>query len=415
MPLSHRRGTGSRSRVARLRPGVALLLSALGLGLAIWVVVPAPTRVLLPIGVGAPELSGVLLLLSIIALGLALVDWRTRGASRLASVLAALALCLSLRPLVQFRSTARVARAAMLETFGLDTFDAFTAGRARNKAFEVDELFTGLTRYTVRETHAVPFEAADGQRLTMEIYQPRDSALAGGARPVIVQIYGGAWQRGSPTDYADFARYFAWRGYVVFAVAYRHAPVHRFPAQLDDVRLALRWVRAHARDFGADTSRMVLLGRSAGAHLAMLAAYMPDAPPVRGVVSFYGPVDLTEGYRHPPRPDPLDVRRVETAFIGGTPDQEPARYRAASPISYVRPGLPPTLLMYGARDHIVLPRFGRQMRDSLRHRGNTVVYVELPWAEHAFDAVPNGLGGQLSLYLVERFLAVVTAAASTER
>ena len=74
----------------------------------------------------------------------------------------------------------------------------------------------------------------------------------------------------------------------------------------------------------------------------MMAAFESNALPVRAVVSYYGPVDLTDGYRNPPSPDPLDVRAIEEALLGGTPDQVPERYREASPISYVARRLPPS-------------------------------------------------------------------------
>jgi acetyl esterase/lipase len=147
-----------------------------------------------------------------------------------------------------------------------------------------------------------------------------------------------------------------------------------------------------------------LLGRSAGAHLAMMAAFESGALPVRAVVSYYGPVDLTDGYRNPPSPDPLDVRAIEEALLGGTPDEVPDRYREASPISYVARRLPPSLLIYGGRDHIVLPTFGARLDERLRAEGATSVFLEIPWAEHAFDAVPNGPSGRLSLYYTEQFL-----------
>ena len=67
--------------------------------------------------------------------------------------------------------------------------------------------------------------------------------------------------------------------------------------------------------------------------------------------------------------------------------------------------VPPTLLVYGARDHVVAPRFGRALHDRLRQAGAVSVLLELPWAEHAFDALPNGLSGQIALYYTERFLA----------
>jgi len=191
----------------------------------------------------------------------------------------------------------------------------------------------------------------------------------------------------------------------VFAIDYRHAPRWQWPAQIEDVRAALGWIRAHGGEYDADLSRLALLGRSAGAHLAMLAAYEPGAPPVAAVVSYYGPVDLADGYRNPPRPDPLDVRSIEEALLGGTPDQVPERYREASPITYVSRRLPPSLLIYGSRDHIVLPRYGAMLDDRLRATGATSVFMEIPWAEHAFDAVPYGPSGQLSLYYTEQFLA----------
>src|SRR5262249_33273260 len=133
----------------------------------------------------------------------------------------------------------------------------------------VVDLFRGLPRGTATITRGVPFADSAGVRLTMDIYQPTRR----GTFPVLVQIYGGAWQRGDPSDRANFASLLASAGWVVFAIDYRHAPTFHWPAQLDDVHTALAWIRAHAAVYDADTSRMVLMGRSAGAHLAMLAAF----------------------------------------------------------------------------------------------------------------------------------------------
>jgi acetyl esterase/lipase len=82
-----------------------------------------------------------------------------------------------------------------------------------------------------------------------------------------------------------------------------------------------------------------------------------------------------------------------------------ALYHAASPVTYALSRVPPTLLIYGARDHIVEARFGRELNDRLQENGATSVLLEIPWAEHAFDALPSGLSGQIALYYTERFFA----------
>ncbi len=176
----------------------------------------------------------------------------------------------------------------------------------------------------------IRFATAGGVDLTLDVYQPASP----GVHPSIVQVYGGAWQRGSPHDNGRFAAHLASLGYVVFAVDYRHAPQWRWPAQMADMRAAL-------------------IGRSAGAQLALMAAYDSPALPIKAVVNLYGPTDLEDGYLRPPRPDPFDIRAIEEAFLGGTPGQVPQQYRDASPITRVSAGSPATLSIYGSRDHIV--------------------------------------------------------------
>ena len=188
---------------------------------------------------------------------------------------------------------------------------------------------------------------------------------------------------------------------------HQHAPKWQWPAQIEDVRAALAWIRAHAGEYDGDAGRIALIGRSAGAQLALVAAYEAAAPAVSAVVSFYGPVDLAQGWRVPPRPGPLDTHAMLEAFLGGTPDQFPQRYREASPISHVAATSPPSLLIYGSRDHIVEAHFGRQLHQRPQAAGASSVLLEIPWAEHAFDALQGGLSGQLSLAYTERFLARV--------
>jgi len=387
--------------IPRLLLAAALVLAFL----TSWTVLPAPNRWLLVIGVGAPEFSAWLALGGLLMCVLTLNVARRDTFAQAAFVISVLATLLASVPLTRLPFVVRRFDRTMRRALG----DDFLRGvplerreRMRPAPVVFVDLFRGIVAGDARVTRDIPFASRESTRLTLDVYRP---VTAAGPHPSIVQIYGGAWQRGTPGDDPGFARYFAARGYVVFAIDYRHAPRWRWPAQIEDVRAAIAWIRIHAGEYGADASRLAILGRSAGAHLAMIAAYEPGAVPVSAVIIYYGPVDLTDGYRHPPRPDPLGARALEEALLGGTPDELPDRYREASPIGYATRRLPPSLLIYGGRDHVVLARFGAMLDDRLRAAGGTSVFLEIPWAEHAFDAVSNGPSAQLALYYSEQFLA----------
>ncbi|HEY7634821.1 MAG TPA: alpha/beta hydrolase [Gemmatimonadales bacterium] len=373
------------------------------LGLAVWIVVPPPAPLLLYLAIAVPELSPWLLLLSLLVAGIAAMDFRTHRSARVALVLAASTMSLAAIPLLQFASAARQADTAMTAALGQRFWDEVpqaARARVRPQPLSVRELLFGLRPGPVRIARGVSLQSGAGERLALVVYRPERT----GTYPVLVQIYGGAWQHGAPADNALLARELARSGLVVFAVDHRHAPSWRWPAQLEDIRLALRWVQLHASEYGGDATRTALLGRSSGAQLAMLAAYSGNAG-VRAVVNYYGPVDLTEGYRRPPTPDPLNIRGILEALLGGPPQRAAEAYRSASAISYLSHRVPPTLSIYGRRDYVVEPRFGSLLDARLHAAGDTSVLLQIPWAGHAFDAIPNGLGAQLALYHTERFLA----------
>ena len=374
---------------------VVLIVTALQLFAAVWILIPVPDARLLPFGVGAPEASPVLLAGSLLLAIVAAAGSRKNKIARLALVFSLISGSISLLPILQLPSAL-----TRFDTL-MESFPAAPRRDMRVRPVELGELFKPAEAGDARIVRGIEFAKPDGMPLKLDIYRPR----ASGRFPVLVQIYGGAWQSGSRESHEWFARYFASRAYVVVAIDYRHAPAWRWPEQLEDVRSALRWVAEHVHDYDGDPARIVLVGRSSGAQLAMRMAYQEAPSAIKAVVNFYGPVDLADGWRHPPQPDPLNVRGVLETFIGGTPDQMPDRYRHASPITYASARVPPTLHIYGARDHVVEARFGRQIDQALKKSGNTSVLLELPWSEHAFDILPNGLGGQVSLYYTERFIA----------
>jgi acetyl esterase/lipase len=384
---------------------VVLLAAALALALTtVFIVVPAPHRRLAPLGVGAPEVSPWLAVASLVVLLGALAFARHGGVARLAAMLAGASLLLALTPLARAPFATRRFDAAMTAALGADPLRRAprdVVASLRPASFVLADFVRGFRPDPAVRAERRTMAAPEAVTLGLVIYR-RPAATA---KPGIVQIYGGAWQRGAPEDDEDVARMLASLGYVVFAIDYRHAPASRWPAAFEDVRAGLQWVRTHGGEHGADVTRLALFGRSAGAHLALLTALADHPPGVRAVVSFYGPTDLADGWRHPPSPDPLDARSILETFIGGTPDERPDAYRDASPIAWTNGPAPPTLFIHGARDHIVESRFSAMLDERLRAQGQTSLYLEIPWAEHAFDAIPHGVSGQIALYYTERFLA----------
>jgi acetyl esterase/lipase len=368
-------------------------LALLGLGLSIWIVLPAPTLGLLTLAVGAPEVSLGLAGLGALAMlgGLSQRSSASPWMTALTLGFAGATIALSLLPIAQLPGFVAQSDRAMTAVIG----EAPKVGRDRPLVLK--DWLMGLPSVPIESEPLVP----GGWVQPMRIYRPQTP----GPHPGLVVIYGGAWQRGNPANDEGLNQQLAAQGYVVIAIAYRHAPAHRFPAQLDDIEAALDYLDSRKLALGI-RGKLALMGRSAGAHLAMLAAYrQPDR--ISAVVNYYGPVNLLAGYDDRPSPDPLDSRKVLEIFLGASPraEADAARYRQASPWFQVRPGLPPTLLIYGGRDHVVMSRFGRAMADRLRTNGNAAVFLEIPWAEHAFDAVDRGISSQAALYYTEQFLA----------
>lgn len=385
-------------------PWLALLLSFTSLFLSSWILISAPNMFLLPLGVGAPEVSPWLFISNLLSLLVAFLCIYKHQLKRVACIFSLIGLLICGSVLIKIAPTQMQMAKAMKQGLGenyLAQIPPQVSAKMQTHPFFLVNSFRGIPLGKIRHKTGIIFATPAGVHLNMEVYQPPEV----GKYPALVVIYGGAWQSGNPGANPEFNQYMAARGYTVFAIDYRHAPKYRFPAQLHDVLTALNFIRQHAAEYEADPENMVILGRSSGAHLAMLAAYQPDAPPIRAVVSYYGPVNLTEGYNTPPRPDPINTRAVLKALIGGSPQELAQKYETASPINYVIRPLPPTLLVYGSRDHLVEARYGRQMYERLHNSGETAILLEIPWAEHAFDAVFNGVSNQLALYYTERFLA----------
>jgi len=256
---------------------------------------------------------------------------------------------------------------------------------------------TGAAGEAVIES-SIPFTLGD-DRTAIRAYLP----AAGTKNPIVFAIYGGSWQRGTPANDTGINRALAASGYAVFALDYRHAPAFRFPDALNDVRSEVSAILNNASAYRADRTRVAVLGHSSGGELAELLAFEPHSP-FRALISYSGAIDLLKGYEILPKPDPLDVRSIIVAYMGVTPAEDPARYRLASPIYQVRRNLPPTLLIYADRDHVVDFGYAETFRDALRADGDDVTFVDIPWTEHGYEEVPLGLHAPIALRAVEGFL-----------
>jgi acetyl esterase/lipase len=245
----------------------------------------------------------------------------------------------------------------------------------------------------------------DGE-LILDLYTTQQNTPA----PLVVVIHGGAWQGGDPTQLPDLNYYLAEKGYVVAAISYRLAPAHPFPAAYDDTVQAITFLKQHAHQYAIDPTRIILLGRSAGGHLALLAGYRMRDPAIRGVVAFYAPTDMHFGFANPSNPRVLDSHEVLTDFLAGDPTQMRHHYDAASPIQYVGADTPPTLLIHGTTDEMVWSVQSHRLARQLAAAQRPHMLLELPWATHGCDANFSGPSGQLSTFAIERFLRATLAA-----
>ena len=226
---------------------------------------------------------------------------------------------------------------------------------------------------------------AGGEKLLLDVSVP----VGGGPHPVAILVHGGGWSRGDkfrvPSgDSADITPMFApltAAKFTWFSINYRHAPQHRWPACLEDVQTAIRWVKAHAAEFNGDPARIALFGHSAGGHLVCLVATLADdSVRVQAVVG-YAPVTNHE--------QDLPVRGGLSSSLqnllnrpkGLTPESL-GLLREISPLNHVRPGLPPFLLIHGELDKTVPLQQSLEFQARLRANDDTCDLMVLPGAGH---------------------------------
>lgn len=240
--------------------------------------------------------------------------------------------------------------------------------------------------------------------LTLDFY----SAVQEGKKPCVIIIHGGSWKSGDSKQLPELNSLLAAWGFHVAAINYRLAPKFQSPAQVEDVRDVIGYLKTTANMHQIDTTRFVLLGRSAGAQIALLAGYTLHEPNLRGIIDFYGPTDMVWGYSIPSNPLIMDSRKVMEDYLGGTYSKVPAHFENSSPLFFVNEQSPPTLIIHGKNDVLVAFEHSRRLDQKLTENRVPHYLLSLPWATHAFDYNLYGPGGQLSTYAVLFFLHAVT-------
>ena len=288
-----------------------------------------------------------------------------------------------------------------------------------------------------------------GRPFLVDLWQPSPDAPRSGLG--IIYIHGSGWRVGDKDMLTrPFFRNLVGDGHVVVDIAYTLWPQAGIPTMVKEVNQAVLWLKENAETYRLNPDRIVLIGGSAGAHLALLAAYNPGQSKfqpasktgdtsVRGVVAFYPVADILGLYGQIRQDTPEKPRRIDklaSAFInrifevpdklpekengsrldnylvdilGGTPDEIPEVYQLCSPIEHIDQACPPTLLIQDSDDVFGLTPHVRRFHQTLQKAGVPVIYIEYPHTEHGFDLVLPQISpvAQAATLEVQRFLALV--------
>lgn len=217
----------------------------------------------------------------------------------------------------------------------------------------------------------------------MDIYLPANRSITN--TKVMVMIHGGGWTSGDKIDFSAYVDTMKRRlpQYAIFNINYRLASgtTNLFPTQENDVKAAMEFINGNASSY-LISNKWVLIGASAGAHLAMLQAYKYSSPvKPKAVASFFGPSDMAEMYNNPVGGNALLGALIVTV-MGGTPTTLPALYASSSPVTYIGPSSSPTILLHGGADPLVRPAQSIAVQTKLTTAGVANQYVFYPTGGH---------------------------------
>jgi len=248
----------------------------------------------------------------------------------------------------------------------------------------------------------VAYVTGGHERQKLDLFLP----ATGTNLPLIVWVHGGAWRTGSKESCP--ALFFLKEGYAVASINYRLSRHAVFPAQIQDAKAAIRWLRAHAHEHGIDPDRIGVWGSSAGGHLVALLGttgtvkefdtgeYLEVSNRVQAVCDWFGPTDFTRMNQFPGTMDHDAPDSPESQLLGGPVQENRDKAARANPVTYVTKDDPPFLIMHGDKDPLVPLNQSELLADALKQAGVEVTFHIVPGAGHGF-------GGPQNLDLVRDF------------
>jgi acetyl esterase/lipase len=271
----------------------------------------------------------------------------------------------------------------------------------------------------VRTVANLTYLRANGWEGKLDVYAQRTPPNSPPS-PVVIFIHGGGWVQGTKEGsiMQGVLPYVA-MGYSVVNVEYRLANVSPAPAAIEDCRCALRWVVAHAKDYNFDVERIVVSGASAGGHLALTTGMIPSSagfdrmcfttsePKVAAIVDLFGITDLPDMLEGPNKKPFPESWPYTTQWIGNQPNRAEIA-RAASPLTYVRGGVPPTISIHGDADPLVPYSHSVRLQEALQKAGVVHEMVTVAGGGHGNFSTAEW---QRAFAAIEKFLQVNVAAA----
>ena len=325
------------------------------------------------------------------------------GASSSLGIVSLLALILSWGPLIlsiiRALMATRLTESALRETLGDDYLNSIPTEVLAK--IEMKSSFKDWYRPFVWRKHGIErlkniAYGPNGIKQRLDIYRPVEIPEEG--CPVLMQIHGGAWMVGSKERQAlPLINLMTRKGWICISINYRLSPSVGFPTHLEDCKRALCWIRTEGKKYGVNPDFVAVTGGSAGGHLAALMALTENMPElqeefpdidtsIQAAAPYYGVYDFlarNDQYNHD-----LLIRFIKNRIIFDSPEKNPELWNLASPISHVRPELPPFMIIQGGIDSLTTMKGARAFHLKLRETSQSPsVYLELPGAEHAFDNI----------------------------